>query len=86
MLLKAGANVSLVDMWGMTPLHEAAFAGLADMCKVLLDHGADWVGGVIYVYTYVYVYTHTHTYIYIYKYIGIYIYICTYIYIHLYTT
>jgi len=82
MLLNAGANVSLVDMWGMTPLHEAAFAGLADMCNVLLDHGADWVGGVIYVYIHVYVYTHTHTCIYIYKYICIYMYLYIYTFIY----
>ena len=42
MLLRAGANVSVVDVYGMTPLHEAAFAGFADMCRLLLDFGARW--------------------------------------------
>lgn len=42
MLLRAGANVSVVDAYGMTPLHEAAFAGFADMCRLLLDFGAAW--------------------------------------------
>jgi ankyrin repeat protein len=42
MLLKAGANVSVQDSYGMTPLHEAAFRGLARMCELLLDHGAAW--------------------------------------------
>jgi hypothetical protein len=42
MLLKAGANVSVTDLYDMTPLHEAAFAGFADMCRLLLDFGAVW--------------------------------------------
>ena len=41
-LLQAGANVSEVDAYGMAALHEAAFAGHADMCKLLLDYGANW--------------------------------------------
>ena len=41
-LLKAGANVSEVDAYGMAALHEAAVTGHADMCKLLLDYGANW--------------------------------------------
>lgn len=41
-LLRAGANVSTRGAYSMTPLHEAASAGSADMCTLLLQNGAVW--------------------------------------------
>lgn len=36
-----GVNVNCLDEYGMTPLMHAAYKGKADMCKLLLQHGAD---------------------------------------------
>lgn len=41
MLLKAGANVNVADLWQYTPLHEAASKARAEVCSLLLVHGAD---------------------------------------------
>lgn len=41
MLLKAGANVNVFDLWQYTPLHEAASKSRAEVCSLLLAHGAD---------------------------------------------
>ena len=40
-LLAAGADVNLAQQDGVTPLHEAAHNGRADLVQLLLDHGAD---------------------------------------------
>ncbi|KAM8966362.1 ankyrin repeat and MYND domain-containing protein 2 [Pelodytes ibericus] len=36
-----GVRVNFLDEHGMTPLMHAAYKGKADMCKLLLQHGAD---------------------------------------------
>jgi tankyrase len=41
LLVKAGANVNSADLWKFTPLHEAASKGKYDICRILLQHGAD---------------------------------------------
>lgn len=38
--LQHGANVNESDFWGYTPLHEAAAKNKLDICRLLLDHGA----------------------------------------------
>src|SRR5215475_4347324 len=40
-LLKAGANVSLANNYGATPMGRAAETGNAEIIKLLLDAGAD---------------------------------------------
>lgn len=40
-LVRAGANVNVSDLWKFTPLHEAAAKGKYDIVKLLLKHGAD---------------------------------------------
>lgn len=40
-LLDLGYDVSARGQWGTTALHEAALRGDAEMCRWLLDHGAD---------------------------------------------
>lgn len=39
--LSAGADVNCLDSHGMTPLMQAAHKGSADVCELLLNHGAD---------------------------------------------
>ena len=39
--MHAGANVNAADLWKFTPLHEAASKGKYDICRILLQHGAD---------------------------------------------
>ncbi|CAJ0580035.1 unnamed protein product, partial [Mesorhabditis spiculigera] len=39
--LKAGIDVNCLDKNGMTPLSMAAYKGNEDLCKLLLQHGAD---------------------------------------------
>uniref|UniRef100_A0A7C1GC84 Zinc-ribbon domain-containing protein n=1 Tax=Thermofilum adornatum TaxID=1365176 RepID=A0A7C1GC84_9CREN len=39
-LLKKGANVNARDIYGDTPLHNAAGRGYADVARILLEHGA----------------------------------------------
>mmetsp|Transcript_21604 Transcript_21604/g.52005 ORF Transcript_21604/g.52005 Transcript_21604/m.52005 type:complete len:288 (-) Transcript_21604:1661-2524(-) len=39
-LLELGADISVVDKWGMTPLHVASLQGHDDVALVLLEHGA----------------------------------------------
>ena len=39
-LLQHGANVNESDFWGYTPLHEAAAKNKLEICKLLLEHGA----------------------------------------------
>ncbi len=41
LLLDAGANVSIKNQWGRTPLHVAARRGCFDVAELLLDAGAD---------------------------------------------
>lgn len=41
MLLKHGALVNAMDLWQFTPLHEAASKSRAEVCSLLLSHGAD---------------------------------------------
>jgi ankyrin repeat protein len=41
-LLSAGADPNLPDIFGNTPLIEAAAAGRLADCRLLLDHGARW--------------------------------------------
>lgn len=41
-LLNSGsANVQATDSWGNTPLHRAASVGNEEICRLLLQHGAD---------------------------------------------
>ena len=40
-LLEGGSNPNEYDKDGNTPLHKTAWSGSADVCKVLMDHGAD---------------------------------------------
>jgi ankyrin repeat protein len=40
-LVTKGANLNLTDIFGYTPLHEAAYRGHDDIAKYLLNHGAD---------------------------------------------
>jgi ankyrin repeat protein len=40
-LLEHGANVSVEDNQGRTPLHLAAISGSVDTVRVLLEHGAN---------------------------------------------
>jgi len=40
-LLEAGANVSCVDVYGLTPLHEASEDGNAEMIRLLISKGAN---------------------------------------------
>ena len=40
-MLDAGANPSIVDNLGMTPLHYAAKLGLEDIVNLLVSHGVD---------------------------------------------
>jgi len=39
--LQNGANVNALDLWQFTPLHEAASKSRAEVCSLLLCHGAD---------------------------------------------
>lgn len=39
--LKHGASINVVDLWQFTPLQEAASKGRADVCSLLLAHGAN---------------------------------------------
>ncbi len=42
LLIEWGAETDAVENWyGMTPLHYAAEKGLAELARVLIDHGAD---------------------------------------------
>lgn len=41
LLLKGEAKVDDTDSNGMTALHHAAYKGNAELCKLLVDHGAD---------------------------------------------
>ena len=41
MMLRLGADVNHVDSRGESPLSEAAMAGDVEMCRLLLDHGAN---------------------------------------------
>uniref|UniRef100_A0A3B4HD09 Uncharacterized protein n=1 Tax=Pundamilia nyererei TaxID=303518 RepID=A0A3B4HD09_9CICH len=41
LLVLHGAVVNVADLWKFTPLHEAAAKGKYDICKLLLQHGAD---------------------------------------------
>ncbi|KAK7085593.1 Ankyrin repeat and MYND domain-containing protein 2 [Halocaridina rubra] len=41
LLLRGEAKVGETDNNGMTALHHAAYKGYTDICKLLLDHGAD---------------------------------------------
>ena len=38
--LQHGANVNESDFWGYTPLHEAAAKNKYEICRLLLEHGA----------------------------------------------
>ena len=38
--LQKGANVNESDFWGYTPLHEAAAKNKLEICRVLLEQGA----------------------------------------------
>ena len=38
--LQHGANVNESDFWGYTPLHEAAAKNKLEICRLLLEHGA----------------------------------------------
>ena len=40
-LIAAGTDVNAVQQDGVTPLHEAAHIGRADLVQLLLEHGAD---------------------------------------------
>jgi len=40
-LVTNGADINLTDIYGYTPLHEAAYRGHNDITKYLLNHGAD---------------------------------------------
>lgn len=40
-MLRLGADVNHVDSRGESPLSEAAMAGDVEMCRLLLDHGAN---------------------------------------------
>jgi ankyrin repeat protein len=48
LLLDNGADKTVSDSSGMTPLHSAASLGLCDVATLLLSHGADVVDGVAY--------------------------------------
>ncbi|KAF6778441.1 hypothetical protein AHF37_02090 [Paragonimus kellicotti] len=41
LLIQHGANVNVTDLWRFTPLHEAAAKGKFEICRLLLQHGAD---------------------------------------------
>ena len=36
-----GASINVTDLWQFTPLQEAASKGRADVCSLLLAHGAN---------------------------------------------
>lgn len=40
-LSQHGASINVTDLWQFTPLQEAASKGRADVCSLLLAHGAN---------------------------------------------